>query len=87
MAKKKKPIQLENIPSILEKVVTVIDREVDALSAKATLTDTESKSLIAYAQTLKEIYKDYRQEVMETKKELKSMSKEELQALIKAETN
>lgn len=86
MAKRKK-IALENIPAIVEKVVAVIDREVDSLSAKATLTDAESKNLIAYTQLLCGVYKDYRAEVIEIKKELKGKTKEEIQEMIKAEVN
>lgn len=86
MAKKKK-IDLENIPKLLEKAVALVDRELDALADKHALTSEEGKTLIAYVGTLSALYKEYRQEVIQIKKELKEMPKEDLQALIKAEAN
>lgn len=80
-------MDLDQIPEIQAKVVSVIDREVTALSAKASLTSEEAKSLIAYSALLSTVYKEYRAEVLATKKEIKELSKEELQALIQAEVN
>lgn len=84
---KKKSIDLEKIPTILQKAVSLIDRELDVLLSKPTLNTDESKILIAYTGTLSDLYKDYRQEVMAIKKELKELPKEDLQAIIKAESN
>lgn len=84
MAKRKK-IELENIPLVLEKIVSVMDREVDTLANRSSLSDAESRNLIAYSQALTAIYKDYRQEVLAIEKDLKSKTKEEIMAIVKTE--
>ncbi len=86
MAKKKK-IDLEKIPLVLEKIACLVDREVDLLSAKASLTLDESKSLVSYATMLTTIYKDYRAEVLAIEKDLKGRSKEDILAIVKAEAS
>lgn len=86
MAKKKKIIELEDIPLVLQKVATLIDKEIDSLSAKPSLTFEDSKNLIAYSSALSTIYKDYRAEAAAIQKDLKSMSKEEIMAIVKAES-
>ena len=87
MAKPKKKIDLEKIPVVLEKIAALVDREVDILGAKASLSLEEGKSLVAFASMLTAIYKDYRAEIVAIEKDLKSKSKEEIQAIIKAESN
>lgn len=86
MAKKKK-IDLEKIPSVLEKIAALVDREVDSLANKPTLSLEEGKSLVAFASMLSTMYKDYRAEILAIEKDLKTKSKEEIQAIIKAESN
>lgn len=86
MARKRK-IDLEKIPELLQKAVTLMDRELDSLADKPQLSTDESKTLINYVQTLSALYKDYRQEVIQIKKELKEMPKDELMTLIKAEAS
>jgi len=87
MAKPKKKIDLEKIPSVLEKIAALVDREVDLLGAKTALTLEEGKSLVAFASMLSTMYKDYRAEIVAIEKDLKSKSKEEIQAMIKSESN
>ncbi len=86
MAKKKKLIELEDIPLVLQKVTALIDKEIDSLSAKPSLSFEDSKNLIAYSNALSTIYKDYRAEVTAIQKDLKSMSKEEIMMIAKAES-
>ncbi len=86
MAKKKKIIELEDIPLVLQKVASLIDREVESLSAKPSLTFEDSKNLIAYSSALSTIYKDYRAEVSAIQKNLKDMSKDEIMSIISAES-
>lgn len=88
MAKKtdqENKVDLERIPEVLEKIVAVVDREVEVLSSKDQLTDAESKNLIQYANTLTAIYKDYRAQILVIEKDLKSRSKEEILQIVKAE--
>ncbi len=87
MAKPKKKIDLDKIPAVLEKIAALVDREVDNLANKTTLSLEEGKSLVAFASMLSTMYKDYRQEVIAIKKDLKELPKEDLQAIIKAESN
>lgn len=86
MAKRKK-IDLEKIPLVLEKIASLVDREVDLLGAKASLSLEESKSLVAYATMLTTIYKDYRAEVSAIEKDLKGRTKEDILAIVKAEAS
>lgn len=86
MAKRKK-IDLEKIPDTLEKIVAIMDREVENLAAKPSLSTEEAKVLIAYQTALTSTYRDYRADVKAIKEELKGKTKEELQQLIKAEAN
>ena len=85
MAKPKKKIDLDKIPLVLEKITALVDREVDLLSEKASLSLEEGKSLVGYASMLSGIYKEYKAEILSIEKDLKSKSKEEIQAMIKAE--
>lgn len=86
MAKRKK-IDLDKIPETLQKIAALFDREVTQLSEKPTLSSEDAKTLISYAQVLTTMYKDYRAEVVAIEKELKTRSKEDIQAMIKAESN
>jgi len=86
MAKRKK-LDLERIPETLEKIIAVIDREVDNLHQKEALSYDDSKNLISYASVLTSIYRDYRSEIKALKEEIKGKTKEELQELIKREAN
>ena len=85
MAKKKK-IDLEKIPLVLEKIVSLVDREIDLLGAKDSLTTEEGKSLVAYAGLLTTTYKDYRAEVKSIELSLKGMSKEDILTIAKVDT-
>lgn len=83
--KKKKSIELEDIPSTLQKITSLIDREIDTLGEKSSLSFEDSKNLIAYATALSNIYKDYRAEILSIQKDFKSKSKEEILAIINAD--
>lgn len=88
MARRKKEItvlELEDIPSTLQKIVGLMDREIDSLSQKGSLTPEDSKNLISYAGALSTIYKDHRAEVLAIQKDLKTRSKEEIMAMISAD--
>lgn len=86
MAKKKK-IDLEKIPLVLEKIASLVDREVDLLAAKDSLTIEEGKSIVAYATMLSGIYKEYKAEVKQIEQDLKTRSREDILAIVKAEAN
>ncbi len=85
MARKKKTISLEEIPLVQQKIISLIDSQVNSLSKKDDLTSDDCRNLIAFASTLQSIYKDHRAEVLEIKKELKSKSKDEILQIINAE--
>ena len=85
MAKKKK-IDLDRIPTTLEKICALIDREIDVLTDKPSCTSEEAKNLIAYAGVLSALYKDYRAECLALSKDIKTKSKEDILAIIKAES-
>lgn len=81
----KKKISLEKIPTLLERIVGLIDREIDQLSDKDSLSSEETKNLITYGTLLSGLYKDYRAEVLTIQKDLKSKSKEEILQIVKSE--
>lgn len=86
MAKRKK-LDLEKIPDILQKATALIDKEITSYLEKDSLTSEESRNLVSYVSLLSTLYKDYRSEVTQIKKELKDLPKEDLTKLIKAEAN
>ncbi len=81
----KKKIDLDKIPEVLEKIASLVDREVDILGAKPALTLEEGKSLVSYASLLSGMYKDYRAEVKQIEADLKGRTKEEVLAIVKAD--
>lgn len=84
MKKKKHIFNFDNISNILGIGVSIIERELDVLAQKSLqdgLSDSDSKTLIAYLSTLREIKKDYLAEIAAVQKELKSLSTEELKSL------
>lgn len=85
MAKRK--IDLDKIPELLEKITSIIDKDIDELSNQKSLTEDESKRVIAYANTLTTIYKDYRAQIIQIEKDLKVKSKEDIMSIIKAEAS
>lgn len=85
MAKSKK-VELEKIPEVMEKIVAVIEREIDLFSIKDTgLTAEENRNLVSMAGTLSTIYKDYRAECIAIEKELKLHSKEDILKIVQVE--
>lgn len=75
----------DTIPSIMGIGIQVIERELInlvKLSKERGLTESEGKLLISYLTALREVNKDYRAEVELVKKELKTMSTEELEAML-----
>lgn len=87
MAKRKKKIDLENIPATLEKIAALIDQQIDSLAEKPELTKDDSKLLIDCATILTSMYKDYRQQITQIEKDLKTKSKEEIMSMIKADVS
>lgn len=85
MKKKPKTLDLEKIPEVLEKITLVIDQQVEILQEKAELTAEDCKNLIAYAGCLSAIYKDYRVQILEIRKELKDMPKDQIMSIVKSE--
>ena len=75
----------ETIPEVQKKIVSVIEQEVDLLVKKEQLSNDDCKNLIAYSATLSNLYKDRRAEIVETKKDLKGKTKEEILSIIKQE--
>jgi len=84
MAKVKK-LNLEDIPNILEKAMSVINREMEILSGKESLTSEDAKNLIAYCSIASTIYKDYRAEVKAIEIDLRSKSREDIQSIVRAD--
>ena len=83
--KKSAIFDFDTIPIIMGVGIEVIQRELNILaklSEERGLTDAESKLLISYIATLREVKKDYLAEVELVKKELKAMSTQELEAII-----
>lgn len=87
MAKKIQPtlLELEDIPLTLQKIASLIDKEITVFTKKDSLSSEEAKNLIAYSGVLSTIYKDYRAEVLAIQKDLKSKTKEEILAMINAD--
>lgn len=81
----KSTFDFDNLANIMGIGIKVIDRELQLLATKSEekgLSDSESKTLIAYLSTLREIKKDYLAEVASVQKELKSLSTEELTSML-----
>ena len=80
---------LDGIPGVLSTIVGVIKHHVERLRAKstrvATLPPADIKTMIAYGYFLCQVHKDHRQEVLQTEKEARNMSTEELSRLAAAE--
>ena len=83
MAKRK--LDLDQIPIIQSKIIALIDREIDVLADKDSLTEEEGHLVLSYSNALVRLYQDYREEVLQIKKELKGMNKEDLQNMVRAE--
>ena len=82
---KKRKVELDQIPAILEQAVGCISKEIEALSKKDELTTDDVKNLINFTTTLREIYKDYRSEVKQLELDLKTKTKQNLLSIINAE--
>jgi hypothetical protein len=75
----------ETLTAIIGSGASIIEKELNRLFVKAEtnpLNDLESKLLLAYVTTLREIKKDYLLEVASVQKELKTMTDAELHALL-----
>jgi hypothetical protein len=82
---RKKKIDLEKIPELLERAVAVISKELDALADKSDLTADEARTLISYCGLLSNIYKEYRAEVKALELDLKTKNKEAILQIINTE--
>lgn len=86
MARKKKIKELEDtIPEVQKKIVNIMEQQVELLAAKEVLSSDDLKNLIACSTTLSTLYKDKRQELVEARKTMKQLSKEELLQIVKTE--
>ena len=86
---KKDSFDFDTIPSVIGNGILVIERELAILAAKSEsqgLEESESKILISYINTLREVKKDYLSEKTAFNKELKSYSTEELAAMLLTES-
>lgn len=76
----------DTLPNIMGVGIQIIEKELKCLAEKSeekgSLSETESKLLISYISTLREVKKDYLAEVSSVQKELKSLSTEELTAML-----
>lgn len=82
---KKESFDFDSIPSIIGIGVKTVERELNILATKSEkqgLNDSESKLLISYITTLREVKKDYLAEVTALQKELKALSTEELASML-----
>lgn len=85
---KKIKFDFDVIPDILGSGIEVIKRELAKLadiSEKQGLDDSQSKVLIAYINALREVKKDHLAELAALQKELKSLSDEQLKAMLPKE--
>jgi hypothetical protein len=82
---KKRKVELDQIPAILEQAVGCISKEIESLSKKDELNADDVKNLINFTTTLREIYKDYRAEVKQLELDLKTKTKQNLLSIINAE--
>ncbi len=84
MAKARKA-ELETIPDILEKATGLINREIENLMHKDSISEEDSRILISYCHHLSNIYKDYRAERKQIQEDLRGKSLVDIQNLIKAD--
>lgn len=82
---KTKKIEIDDIPIVLEKIINIINKQVDLLSKKEELDNEDNKNIIGYATLLTNIGKDYRVQIVEIQKDIKTMSKEKIMSIVKAE--
>jgi len=83
--KKLKKIELEEIPVVLENIITIINKDVLDLMQKEEISSQDRKDLIGYATVLQTVFKDYRTQILEIKKDLKEMSKDQILSIVKSE--
>lgn len=88
--KKDDSFDFDNIPSIIGTGISTIQHELKTLilkSEKTGLSESESRILISYISILREVKKDYLSEVAALQKELKSLTTEELTAMINSKAS
>ena len=82
---KKKLVEMDQVPEIQEKIISLISQEIDVLSDKPSLSVEDTKTLIAFSNTLSTLYKDYRAECLAISKDLKGKAKSDILEIVKAD--
>lgn len=83
MTKKTKKLSREDIPDLLDKILSLLNKEVDNLSAKEELSSEDVKNVILIANTTTSVYKEFKEELKTLQKDLNSLSKTEIARLAK----
>jgi lipase chaperone LimK len=86
MAKKQiKKLNRDDSPDILDKVLSLLNKELDNLAAQEALTSEDTKNVIAIAGAVSTIYKEYKLELKTLDQDLSKMSKQELMSLVRVD--
>jgi len=83
-AKKIKRFTREDAPDLLDKILSLLNKEVDNLAAKESLSCEDTKNVIAITSAVTSVYKEYKEELKTLQKDLNSLSKTEIARLAKA---
>lgn len=75
----------EDAPDIVDKILSLLNKEVDNLSQKSALSSEDLKNVIAVAGVVTSIYKEYKLELRTLEQDIGKMTKAEISALVKKE--
>lgn len=82
------PVQLqqftrEDCPDLIDKILTLLNKEIDNLCNQASLTSEDLKNVNSVAGVVTSIYKEYKDELKTLQKDVNSLSKAEIARLAK----
>ena len=83
MSKKTKKLSREDIPDILDDIITLFHRGLQDMKAQESISTADMKELKDISSAINTIYKDYREELKTLQKDLNALSKTEIQRLAK----
>lgn len=86
------PVQLqqftrEDCPDLIDKILTLLNKEIDCLCTKSSLTSEDLKNVNAVAGVVTSIYKEYKEELKTLEKDISKLSKAEIARIAKNEAN
>lgn len=83
-SKKIKKLNRDDCPDLLDKVLSLLNKEIDNLSFQESLSSEDTKNIIQIAGVITSIYKEYKLELKTFEQDLNKMSKTEIARLAKS---